>query len=393
MVQVRANPRAPWLVAAQGMEAMEGAEFRTGPHSSVTCIIPPDQIFTLDRLGVVAVSEAIQRGNKVTTKLVMPYGRTSLQLQSSGREYDTRLISPSSTLAVRGTTVSLYDQPPFEVEATSFTGRAMFRTYQREVAVGSKGGSKASVVAAKTSAAGTARDRATVDPVDAKSRTPSEAQLLAAQPSTGGVSGVDPKVYEASLAKTLRGPLAFTLTWVGNAKIDLEILFELTDPLNSLIRGLRPNQFVASAIGLNETNGGVHTTGQRTLVIQKGGLRVNTEQVFFDKIPPLGVFSIGAVNLSTLPTVVTIDAFVNGKKGQLFFLDQNGSFQIANEETGTVKTRGDFLTADFTIPELFPGSTDASAARARHDKPRHTPAEAAAAPKPTPTVSSRRTGR
>src|SRR6202035_1580457 len=64
MVQIRANARAPWQTAGQGMEAGEGAEFRTGPHSSITCVIPPDQTFTLDRLGVVKVAEAIQRGNK-----------------------------------------------------------------------------------------------------------------------------------------------------------------------------------------------------------------------------------------------------------------------------------------------------------------------------------------
>src|SRR4051794_40437406 len=53
LVQVRENETAPWKKATRGMELGEAAEFRTGPRSSVTCKIPPDQTFIVDRLGVV----------------------------------------------------------------------------------------------------------------------------------------------------------------------------------------------------------------------------------------------------------------------------------------------------------------------------------------------------
>ena len=131
LVQIRANAHSPWQMAINGMGAGEGAELRTGPHSSVTCAIPPDQTFTLDRLGVVKVAEAMQQGNKASTRLVMPYGRTTYQLQSSGPEYDSEILTPSSTLAVRGTTVSVYDQPPFAPEAHRGAGQALGRASGR----------------------------------------------------------------------------------------------------------------------------------------------------------------------------------------------------------------------------------------------------------------------
>ena len=41
LVQVRQAEDQPWFVASTNMVLSEGAELRTGPHSSVTCVIPP----------------------------------------------------------------------------------------------------------------------------------------------------------------------------------------------------------------------------------------------------------------------------------------------------------------------------------------------------------------
>ena len=54
----------------------------------------------------------------------MKYGRTHYDIEGAGLEHQSSIISPSSTLAVRGTNVSLFDQPPFKPEAISYTGRA-----------------------------------------------------------------------------------------------------------------------------------------------------------------------------------------------------------------------------------------------------------------------------
>src|SRR6202035_5885730 len=63
-VQVRPEPTAAWKKAEKGMAVTQSAQFRTGPRSAVTCVIPPDQTFTLDRLGIASVAQAIKSGKK-----------------------------------------------------------------------------------------------------------------------------------------------------------------------------------------------------------------------------------------------------------------------------------------------------------------------------------------
>src|SRR5438105_9048352 len=127
LVQVRGAENQPWQRAAVGMVVNEEAEFRTGPRSAVRFTLPPDQTVTLDRLGTVKVLEAISDGGKLRTNLGMKYGRTRYDIEAAGREHDSTITSPSNTLAVRGTKVSVLDQRPFAAEAVSLTGRAEFR--------------------------------------------------------------------------------------------------------------------------------------------------------------------------------------------------------------------------------------------------------------------------
>src|SRR5258708_4691127 len=139
MVQVREASDKPWRKATVAMIVTEGAEFRTGPRSAVRVLIPPDQTITLDRLGVVKLMQAIQQGNVVKTKVGMPYGRTRYDIEQAGIEHQSQLVSPSSTLAIRGTKVSIFDQPPFAPSAVSLTGRTAYTTAKRQVAFAGKG--------------------------------------------------------------------------------------------------------------------------------------------------------------------------------------------------------------------------------------------------------------
>src|SRR3954470_14036639 len=152
IVQVRQSEEAAWQKATVGMKLGEGAEFRTGPRSAVRFEIPPDQTITLDRLGTVKLIEAIQRTDSVKTDLGMKYGRVRYDVEAAGLAHDSTIHSPGSALAVRGTQVSYYDQPPFAPQATSLTGRAQFRNQRRQmVAFGGK--AKAKVDAASDSPA------------------------------------------------------------------------------------------------------------------------------------------------------------------------------------------------------------------------------------------------
>src|SRR5436309_2221132 len=155
-VQVRSDEKAPWQKATVGMVVDEGAEFRTGPRSSVRCTIPPDQSFTLDRLGTVKVLQALRKGDKLKTDMMMKYGRTKYSVEAAGLEHESTIASPSGTLAVRGTVVSLYDQPPFVPEAVSYTGKARFSEAGHQVNLGGKGAGTQTIAANRDSAAATA---------------------------------------------------------------------------------------------------------------------------------------------------------------------------------------------------------------------------------------------
>ena len=106
-MQVRTDEDQPWKIAKPGMVVDQNAEFRTSLRSAVQIQIPPDQTITLDRLGVIKVVEAIDDGGKLKTKIGMKYGRTRYDIESAGQEHEASISSPSSTLAIRGTQVTL----------------------------------------------------------------------------------------------------------------------------------------------------------------------------------------------------------------------------------------------------------------------------------------------
>src|SRR5450432_1608617 len=153
-VQVRMGRDQPWQAAKEQMVLEEGSAVRTGPRSTVQFVIPPDQTITLDRLGTLEILRANLENGKIMTDLGMKYGRTNYDIDAAGRAHDAKVHSPGAVLAIRGTRVSLYDQPPFTPQAESFTGRAMFGYAKRTVPVVSK--SYAKVVAGSGGAADTA---------------------------------------------------------------------------------------------------------------------------------------------------------------------------------------------------------------------------------------------
>ncbi len=174
IVQARGADDQPWQKVTVGMVLDQDAEFRTGPRSAVRFTIPPDQTITLDRLGTVKVLQAVNENGKIKTNLGMRYGRTRYDIEAAGREHESTISSPSSTLAVRGTKVSLYDQRPFVSEAVSLTGRAEFRDARKRIRFGGAGAGKLRVNEAAGSAAEASLSEAVVDPGAMLARTDSE---------------------------------------------------------------------------------------------------------------------------------------------------------------------------------------------------------------------------
>jgi hypothetical protein len=108
-VQVRDNEDAAWRTPKAGESLPVGGECRTGPKSSITLTMPPEQIITLDRLGTVKLLEAIRGQDTLKTDLGMKYGRVRYQIEAAGISHDSTIRSPSSALAIRGSDVTKFD--------------------------------------------------------------------------------------------------------------------------------------------------------------------------------------------------------------------------------------------------------------------------------------------
>jgi hypothetical protein len=334
LVQVRASEQAAWQAAKVGMVVDEGAEFRTGPRSSVRCTIPPDQSFTLDRLGTVKVLTALQHGSKLKTEMVMKYGRTKYSVEAAGLEHEGSISSPTGTLAVRGTVVSLYDQPPYTPEAVSYTGRAAFRDAHRRIAVGGKGAGQQTLAVDKNSVAETALANTVTDPKYAGARTEAEAVYIANEVSPGGVTSFDPLANilvvrdstpiqsTSQLSTVLPGQLDIVARWFGNANVNLEVFVDLQNPNAALNNpnGFQANEFLYPGYGLN-----VSKSGGEIPYDDRGGPKGGTELAFWNKAPQ-GVYGIGAVLISGPPVDIKINAFMDGKLQSLFFIDSGGNF-------------------------------------------------------------------
>jgi hypothetical protein len=316
LAQVRLSPDQPWVKAEPGMTVGESAEFRTGPKSAIRVVIKPDQVFTLDRLGTVSLVEAIRDQNTVTTDLAMKYGRVRLDVEAAGVEHRTVIRSPSSTLAVRGTKVSLYDQRPFRAEAVSLTGRADFRTGKKQLAFGAINQGKSKVNESEASAAALSLAQATVDPTIALARTAAEAQLVDQLLSSGSTvffdRDLDIKVVtggipptDAQLVPTLPGTLNFVARWQTNA--DLNFSVSTPGGPNNAGQTLYP-------IGPLSTN----SSGGRVAFDHRGGPDGGIEVVFFPSGFPSGLYGLGLTLITGEPTSAQVDAFLNGQRVGIF---------------------------------------------------------------------------
>ncbi|HEY7090910.1 MAG TPA: hypothetical protein VH518_22630 [Tepidisphaeraceae bacterium] len=302
-VRVKPTPDAQWQPATVDMVVGEQAEFRTGARSSVTCVIPPDQSFTLDRLGALSVLEAIREGKTVKTDLALKYGRVRYDIEAAGVEHRAVIRSPSSTLAVRGTDVVLYDQPPFLPDAQSYTGRAMFGYAKRLVPVGGKAYAK--VAAGDAGAADTALAASVIDPRSTLSRSETDRQLIENETSRGAVLFFDPianinvirggagPLPDSTFAQNPPGALNFFLRWTGNADLNLTVTFQGGDP-DAIISSFnfQPTDILYPGYSLDTTPSGGHIAFDH-----RGGPNGGTEIGYWQKVLP-GVYGISARNIS-----------------------------------------------------------------------------------------------
>jgi hypothetical protein len=227
LVQVRDQENAAWQRAEVGMTIGEGAEFRTGPRSAVRFEIPHGQTITLDRLGTVKLIEAVRSQGNIKTDLGMRYGRVRYDIEAAGISHDATIHSPSSSLAVRGTQVSLYDQAPFTPEAISLTGRAQFRNLRKQV-VAFGGRQRAAVRADDDTSAQTALVESTLQDEELARNDQQMRELRYLFDQQGEVFGnvaiSDRAVTDARLPRLFGGRLNFVLRWSDRDYADLNIV-------------------------------------------------------------------------------------------------------------------------------------------------------------------------
>ena len=322
IVQVRLAEDQPWQKAIDGMEVGENAEFRTGPRSAVRFTIPPDQVVTIDRLTTVKVLQAISQDGKLKTNLGMKYGRTRYDIEAPGREHESTITSPSSTLAVRGTKVSVFDQRPFPVEAVSLTGRAEFRDFKKTRFFGGRNKGRTVVNAQSNSAAQLAFDRSIEDPGLRLARSQAEEKLVNTLLSSGAtlsfdylqgikvLQGGSHPTTDSALIPSLPGTLNFVLRWNANADINLAVVYTSTDPnFNG-----NQNSTVYPVSGFNLT-----PQGGATAFDHRGGPQGGMEVAYWLKSPPDGRYFIGAQHITGPNVVATMDVFLNGTRVPINF--------------------------------------------------------------------------
>ncbi|MCC6580891.1 MAG: FecR domain-containing protein [Phycisphaeraceae bacterium] len=181
LVQVREAEDQPWIQAKPGMKLAQGAEFRTGPRSTVQFQIPPAQTVTLDRLGTVKLLTAIAESGKIKTDLGLAYGRTRYDIRKGGgQEYESTIRSPSATLSVRGTRVGIQDGP-FGYVAWSTQSRAVLNDRSRRTQFSF--GDNTGMSDKSKGPSDQERQDGTVDPGDSHSRDDTENNLISQRPS------------------------------------------------------------------------------------------------------------------------------------------------------------------------------------------------------------------
>jgi hypothetical protein len=257
----------------------------------------------------------------------MKYGRTRYDIEAAGQEHESTISSPSSTLAVRGTKVSLYDQRPFRVEAVSLTGRADFREGKKQLAFGGKNAGKTKVAQGETTVGSVALAEAVLDPSITFARSGSERSLVGSLLSRGATSTFDREnqmqvlfggthpLTDQQLIPTLPGTLNFVLRWDSNVDLNLGVSNNV---------GGAGGEFVFPALGLNKT-----PSGGQIDFDHRGGPNGGIEVAYWKGWAPAGSYGIGVfIAKGSDPVPATVDVFLGGQRLGIF--DGTGIVQTAN---------------------------------------------------------------
>jgi hypothetical protein len=106
-VQWRADAKADWRKAARDDVLKPGAEIRTGLRSSLALRVGKNATLRIGRSTRIELPTIVQKDDRLETRAVFHRGKADFKVDAVGFENDFKVVTPTTTLAVRGTGFSL----------------------------------------------------------------------------------------------------------------------------------------------------------------------------------------------------------------------------------------------------------------------------------------------
>ncbi len=101
-VEWRPSPEDPWQAATVGQTLPAGADVRTGFRARIVLDLV-DSLVQIDPLTVARVAELRPSGDTVRTRIHLKVGRTQSVVEKDRMKSDFAIVTPSTTLSVKGT--------------------------------------------------------------------------------------------------------------------------------------------------------------------------------------------------------------------------------------------------------------------------------------------------
>ena len=313
-VEVRLTEGGLWQPAREGMTLRLGSGLRTGPDGVAMIEIAPVPVnfqakegqIVVDRMSLLRIRDLndFELKGRARYKLdpISP-----VRLEDEGREHGGAFRGPNSTLAVRGTDVVIFDQPPFKAMGACVTGTAFYRNRDnRFVPFGkpASNGEERRMMRDDQNAAEYEKDQTVVDPSIRRARDADESRLLDQLVARGAVTTFDRgrgitvvrggrPLPDRVLRRSLPGDLNFVVRWGQDANLDITVGNEFGELLHP-------------TVGLTQTGRGGrvpfdHQGGKN------GGLEVAYWRTFDDR--RVGMYNFYVSNLSGQTASASFDIF------------------------------------------------------------------------------------
>jgi len=115
-VQWRASDTAPWREAKVNDVVEAGVEVRTGLRSHAAIRIGRNATALIDAGTLFQLPTVVQEGDTLRTAAAVKHGRADFKVDKVGLSNDFKVVTPSTTLAVRGTEFAVATGPLKQVE-------------------------------------------------------------------------------------------------------------------------------------------------------------------------------------------------------------------------------------------------------------------------------------